>query len=314
MSLFRIAMAAAIALMPNAPVTARSPIINTTDADRFFAIYEAHNGLLDAEVLQREYFDEASQGLIEFSRLRRVSAESIATKLRENPALYVDARECASVIPRVRNRLEAALSELRRSYANAIMAPLHIVVGHGRPVGVGNPQGAYIGLEALCAWSVPNPKVEDRFVHVIAHEYVHVQQPRAAQSEEQNTVLLAALMEGGAEFVAELISGSVAYEHFAVVTKGKELAIETQFLQDIDAPAIGSKWVYNGLGTPNEPGDLGYWVGYRICKAYYLRAKDKRNALRNIIELKDERALLDGSGWKPGITLATKVPAVKGGR
>ncbi|NJS13435.1 MAG: DUF2268 domain-containing protein [Sphingopyxis sp.] len=306
------AVMAAGALVLAAPTAAQGPIINSVDVERFFAAYDRHGGSLDAETLQREYFDPATPGLSEFARLRRVSAESVARKLKADPALYVNARGCAAVIPRVRTRLEKALSELRRSYTDAKMAPLHIVVGHGRPVAVGNPTGAYIGLEALCAWTVPNPDVEDRFVHVIAHEYVHVQQPRAAQSEEQASVLLAALMEGGAEFVAELISGSVAYEHFAAATKGKELAIESQFLHDIDAPAMGSKWVFNGFGTPEEPGDLGYWVGYRICKAYYLKAKDKRQALRDIIELKDLHAILKRSGWKPGMVLASKVPPVKG--
>jgi uncharacterized protein YjaZ len=311
-NLIKIVMWGAATLALAAPASAQGPIVNTTDAERFFDVYDSNHGVLNAEILQREYFDHATQGLVEFSKLRRVSAESVARKLKADPALYLKARECVSTMPKVRTRLESALSELRRSYVDAKMAPLHIVVGHGKPVAVGNPTGAYIGLEALCAWTVPNPNVEDRFVHVIAHEYVHVQQPRAAQSEEQASVLLAALMEGGAEFVAELISGSVAYQHFVAATSGKELAIETQFLKDIDAPAMGSRWVFNGLGTPEEPGDLGYWVGYRICKSYYLKAKDKRKALREIIELKDLRAILDGSGWKPGIRLAAKVPPVKG--
>ncbi len=33
-----------------------------------------------------------------------------------------------------------------------------------------------IGLEAPCAADFMNPNVQDRFVHVIAHEYVHIQQ------------------------------------------------------------------------------------------------------------------------------------------
>jgi hypothetical protein len=52
--------------------------------------------------------------------------------------------------------------------------------------------------------------------------------------------------------------------------------------------------------TPEKPGDLGYWVGYRIAKAYYLKATDKRLALKTLLELKDPKAILADSGWTPG--------------
>jgi hypothetical protein len=47
--------------------------------------------------------------------------------------------------------------------------------------------------------------------------------------------------------------------------------------------------------------DLGYWVGYRIVKAYYRRAADKQQALREILELSDPHAFLAKSGWRPGM-------------
>ncbi len=62
-----------------------------------------------------------------------------------------------------------------------------------------------------------------------------------------------------------------------------------------------SDWIYNS--KPGNPGDLGYWVGYRIVKSYYQNASDKRQALRDIIGLQDARAFLARSGWRPGIEL-----------
>jgi uncharacterized protein YjaZ len=60
-----------------------------------------------------------------------------------------------------------------------------------------------------------------------------------------------------------------------------------------------SKWLYNG--TLTKPGDLGYWVGYRIVKSYYEHAADKRRALRDILDMKDPKTFLARSGWSPGI-------------
>lgn len=43
-------------------------------------------------------------------------------------------------------------------------------------------------------------------------------------------------------------------------------------------------WLYNG-GQRGEDADLGYYVGYEISKAYYGNAKDKQQAVKDIIEL-----------------------------
>ncbi len=137
-------------------------------------------------------------------------------------------------------------------------------------------------------------------MYVIAHEFVHVQQAPGLAQGENLTVLEASLMEGAAEFADELISGKVAYSHLTAIVAGHETEIETAFVNDKDKTDLSS-WLYNG--TAGKPGDLGYWVGYRIAKAYYQRASDKRKAFREILELTDAEAFLAASGWHPGIEL-----------
>jgi uncharacterized protein YjaZ len=167
---------------------------------------------------------------------------------------------------------------------------------------VGSPaSGVQIGLEALCATNWLNPDVEERFVHVIAHEYAHVLQSPAVADEEHPTVLLRSLGEGAAEFTAEMISGQVAYSQFTASTKGRELEIETKFVADEDKTDL-SDWLDNS--TAEKPRDLGYWVGYRIVKSYYQHAPDKRRAFREILEMTDPKALLAKSGWYPGVKLS----------
>lgn len=62
-----------------------------------------------------------------------------------------------------------------------------------------------------------------------------------------------------------------------------------------------SKWLHNS--PPIKPNDLGYWVGYRIVKAYHQHAVDKRRAFREILEMTDAKAFLAKSDWYPGIRL-----------
>jgi uncharacterized protein YjaZ len=105
------------------------------------------------------------------------------------------------VLPAVRQRAEAVLRTLGRLYPEAKFPPVTIAVGRGKPVAIGSPvSGVQIGLEALCATEWLNPNVEDRFVHLIAHEYAHVQQVQALVDDEHPTVLAMSIIEGAAEF------------------------------------------------------------------------------------------------------------------
>jgi hypothetical protein len=276
-----------------------APEIHTEDVERFYRVYEAASGHPTAEQLQRDYLDQGSEGLQQLAKLRNVTGARIADTLTKRPDLYTNAKRCLAVLPRVRQRVEVALRELVRVYPQAKTPPVTIAVGRGKPVGVGSPvTGLQIGLEALCAAEWMNPDVEERFVHVIAHEYAHVQQARVLVDNEHPTVLERALIEGAAEFVAELTSGKMGYAHFPALTQGREKEIETAFTADIDKTDL-TAWVDNS--TYEKGNDLGYWVGYRIVKVYYQRAADKKQAVREILELSDPKAFLQRSGWQPGM-------------
>jgi hypothetical protein len=277
------------------------PVILTEDVDRFYKIYDAAGGHPTAEQLQRDYIDSGSDGLHQFAKMRKITGNRVAETLTTHPEIYSDAKRCMVVLPRVRQRLEVALRNLGELYPDAKFPPVTIAVGRGKPVGVGSPvSGVMIGLEALCATNWLNPNVEDRFVHVIAHEYAHVQQVRALVDDEHPTVLEGSLIEGAAEFTAELISGDISSFQFKALTKEQEREIETAFVADEDKADL-SDWLYNG--TLEKPGDRGYWVGYRIVKSYYEHATDKRQAFREILQMSDPKAFLAKSRWYPGISL-----------
>jgi len=87
---------------------------------------------------------------------------------------------------------------------------------------------------------------------------------------------------------------------YAPSDRARDKEIETRFIADENKTDL-SQWIDNG--TLTEPGDLGYWVGYRIVRSYYRHAVNKHRAVRDIIEMKDPEALLARSGWYPGIRL-----------
>jgi hypothetical protein len=54
--------------------------------------------------------------------------------------------------------------------------------------------------------------------------------------------------------------------------------------------------------TDGKPNDLGYFIGYRIAQAYYNKASDKTQAIRDIITARGGhvREVLAMSGYAPG--------------
>jgi predicted Zn-dependent protease DUF2268 len=277
--------------------------IHIEDVASFYKLYAATAGHPTADQLQRDYLDPGSDGLHRLVKLRDVTAASIAESIAQHPQTYADARRCMDVLPRVRPRVAASLHTLEKLYPEMQIRPTTIAVGRGKPIGVTDAEGVVIGLEALCAVTWMEPNIEDRFVHVIAHEYAHVQQALRSPllyDDPKPTVLEESLIEGAAEFTAELISGSVSYTNFNTMAKRDLKATESAFLADKDKTDL-SAWLYNG--TLTKPGDLGYWVGYRIAKSYYLHAVNKRQALRDILDMSDPKAFLATSGWYPGIQL-----------
>ncbi|HWK05015.1 MAG TPA: DUF2268 domain-containing putative Zn-dependent protease [Puia sp.] len=277
------------------------PDIHTEDVSLFYKVYDEAGGHPTTEQLQSDYLDLGTDGLRTFARLRNTTAQRIEEAIEKQPQLYATARHGAEVLPTVKIRLKQALGKLREIYPAAKFPAITIAIGRGKPVAIGSPvSGVQIGLEALCGITYYDKNLEDRFVHVIAHEYVHVQQPQEMTDDPNPTVLEGSLVEGAADFIGEFISGGLSNIQLAVIVRGHEAEIETSFLADEDKRDLTS-WLYNG--TMDKSGDIGYWVGYRIVKSYYQHATDKQAAIREIIEIKDPKAFLAKSGWYPGINL-----------
>lgn len=286
---------------PGALADSGSPVeIRTEDVNRFYRLYDAAQGAPTAETLQRDYIDAGSDGVRQFVPYRILSGEALAKEIAAHRDIYDQARNCMKVLPAVKTKLRGAFHRLAALDPDARFPPVTILIGRNNSGGTTGASGVLIGLEVACRSTWLQPDLTERLYHLIAHEYGHVEQPPALDDDSlSSTVLQQSLVEGVAELVAKLISGEVSNVHLQAWTKGREAEIDRAFLADADSTDL-SPWLYNGQGTPDHPGDLGYWVGYRIAHAYYRKAADKRAALKTLLELKDPKTILAESGWKPG--------------
>lgn len=134
------------------------------------------------------------------------------------------------------------------------------------------------------------------------HEYV----PTQEKGPPENNLLGQALYEGTCDLVAELITGKMPMLPYVAYGPAHEAALKERFKADMFSPYLGN-WFYNQLSDdPKHVPDLGYYMGYAICKAYYQRAKNKQQAVKELIELDytDERvveAYLRNSAYYPGL-------------
>ena len=285
------------------------PEIRIADVELFYRVYDAANGAPSAEVLQSDYLDAGSDGLRQFIPSRIISADALAKAINKNRDTYEKARTCAAELPDVRQRLAAALKKLGEIYPAAKFPPVTLLIGRGNTGGTTGKAGVLIGVETICKADWMQADVGDRLVHLIAHEYAHVQQPIVERIDNPNdgtlTVLQASLVEGVAELIAELTSGSISNIQLQRYATGRESETERAFLTDANKTDL-SAWLYNGRGTADRPGDLGYWVGYRIAKQFYERSPDKLVAIRELLTEEDARDILRRSGWVERVRPAVK--------
>jgi uncharacterized protein YjaZ len=111
--------------------------------------------------------------------------------------------------------------------------------------------------------------------------------------------LYQSLVEGTADLVAELITGKPKRNTYG---EAHEAELWRDFQHDMHS-RDHSAWLYNGRGqnSSGRPPDLGYWIGYRIAKAYYERSPDKRTAVHELLTTHDFDALVAASGYRGGL-------------
>ncbi|MGN6235490.1 DUF2268 domain-containing putative Zn-dependent protease [Dyella sp.] len=283
-----------------AAVPPHQPAVQYDDVTRFYAVFDETGGHPTAAALKSGYLDPGTAGLRAFVHARIGSAQQLADAIEKSAPDFAGARRCLPMLPAARDRLRAVFTRLAALDPEASFPPVTFVIGRDNTGGTTTAEGVTIGLEVICRSNWLDPDIVQRLVHLIAHEYVHVQQPAAQIDPPPGaTLLFQSLVEGGAEFIGELTSGEVLNRHLQRWTQGKACRIE----RDFAAHAMGSDvsaWLYNGPGTSDPPGDLGYWVGYRIVRAYYRNSHNKAQAIQDILHVDNANAatFLARSGWR----------------
>lgn len=291
--------------------------IVTTDLVHFWAAYDAGGKSGSAASFQSQYLDVASPGLTDFIRVRSLTASSLAQMVTAFPKYFAAIRTTNLQLAAnggVTSRIRANYTTIKTLYPPAIFPPLTLLIGRFSTGGTTSTNGSLIGsefysidattpLDELQQFQRDNVKSVDSLPIIVAHEHAHILQQHAGGmfAHSNKTLLEQALMEGGADFIGERSSGGNINGRLWAFAIPVEASLWQEFKSAMNGTDV-SRWLYNqgsATATATRPGDLGYFIGYRIVEAYYLKQADKGAALRDIIEIKDATDFLARSGYSP---------------
>ena len=277
-----------------------TPKVVTSDVHHFVAAFANWNPADTTCRSLQPYLQAASPGLKAYRDKFDMSPADLCTAVRRDPKSYAALQAKLPAIDSAQLAISAAYAKFNSLIPGATLPSEYFVVGDGISGGTttgGRTPIVLIGAELL--GSTKGLPV------MTIHELVHTQQHYPAlkvitggPNFIRGTVLAQSVKEGSADFLAELVTGVVAAPGRDAYGDAHEREIWHDFVNDMHSKDY-SLWIYNGRNTAlgNRPSDLGYYVGYRITKAYYDRAANKSAAIHNILSIRDFDQFLHESGY-----------------
>lgn len=289
----------------------------TADIDHF---WEAVDNLKNCKTkwdsvlsFQNLYLDRATIGLIDFVRVRNFSADEFVRTIARYPKYYQSVRPYTYESKKAEPLIEEVFAKLKSIYGNFKPFKVCFAIGVHRTGGTVSDRYVLLGTEMITTgknvdyselegdWApkdrTKEPDIPLRIKGMIAHECVHTQQKdKLSEKAVVCNQLYSCLREGSANFIGELITGETNYSVVNEYGDKHENDLWTEFKSTLCAPNA-QKWLYNGDTAKERPADLGYYMGYRIAKAYYTNATDKSEAIKDIIDMDDPLTFLQKSGY-----------------
>lgn len=274
----------------------KSTKIFTSDIDHFWVAYDSiqktDNYSEKLDLIKRLYTDKATKGLKAFMSARNYNDSVYVNNIEKYPKFWNSVRPNTLTVKTKTKELETSVIRLKEIYPGLKDAEMYFTIGGLNSGGTVSGNKVLVGTElatGLASTDVSEFQDEwlkgvfakqslDNIVSLNIHEYIHTQ-----QTGDRRRVLNQSIKEGSCDLIAELVINKPLERKYlsygaAHADKVKDLFKKEMFTGNF------ANWLYNGRDK-GESADLGYYVGYEISKLYYLNAKDKKQAIKDIIEL-----------------------------
>jgi hypothetical protein len=273
--------------------------IFTSDINNFWTAYDSVLKVSDTtaqkNIIQTLYLDKATAGLKNFMFLRQHSASRHLRNIQHFPKFWTSVRPKTLDIENHRQEIEKMMGDFQHKYPGFRQPDIYFTIGCLNSGGTTLSDRVLIGAEIAAAdktvdaselsdWLQSVFKAQQDIVYLVTHETVHTQQ----KGYNGDNLLSQCLREGSADFIASLLMNKPLNSPYITYGIANEKKIWDRFKMEMDG-TNAKNWLYNGSDAKNEPADLGYFMGYTICKSYYDNAADKQKAFIDIVNLNYQR-------------------------
>lgn len=231
------------------------------------------------------YLENGSQGVKDFTPYRIESHKNLYKVATTRKTDYDKIREGSLRVKDQIGQIRACYEKFEELHPDAVFPPAYFVIGAFNSGGTSTKSGLIMGVEM-------QSEIEN-LPYIVAHELIHFNQ----KFPNQSTLLTQSINEGSADYIGELISGKHINENAMDFFLANKEELCNEFVEIMNGDDYKG-WLYGSKGKKEgRPNDLGYSMGYLISKAYYNRATDKKQAIRDILLIEDYTAFLDQSGY-----------------
>ncbi|SOD99611.1 gliding motility protein GldB-related protein [Spirosoma fluviale] len=279
------------------------PVISTIDITNFWLAFDQVQNESDSAkavaIIKSSYVDQATKGLHYFIQSRHFKPVEWYQMIKSYPKYLTSIRPNTLRLATQEVQFNEVLNHFAQLYPAFKQPSIYFCIGTLSTGGTTKNGQILIGTEILIGDSTSNASELPAFfksllyssptkmLYLVAHEAVHTQQKTHGYG--MKTPLLGhALLEGSCDFMAELLlERPVDFLPYINYGKTKRQALWQQFSKDLYSTSSDTRdqWFYNSLDYPVGQGDLGYFIGYEIAKRYYLNARDKKKAIKDILSI-----------------------------
>lgn len=265
--------------------------ISTVDVDNFYGAFETalNDTVNSVRIFDRNYFKKGSKGLKDFYKFKIKDKELFAEKILKEKQFYASIKGELMNIQTFKDTILSDFKNFKNSYPDAVSGNIYFVIGRLNSNGTISKNGLIIGAEVLSrTWensSLWNDELKSwilNFEHIpvtVFHEMIHFNQKGMVR---ENNLLSYALAEGSAEFLTELFKKQTDGNYLKF--KNRELIIWNDFKKEMYQDVYDN---WHDDYEPVRPMNALYWAGYLICKSYYEQAVDKKQAVYDILNIKN---------------------------
>jgi hypothetical protein len=288
--------------------------IVTSDIALFWRAYDLAKPENNLVVYRDEYLKKGSIGLQEFLRSKIGNSCNLVDAIEAAPKYYAGMRAQSAKVENYKPQMLTSFKKLKDIYPDAVFPNVYFLVGRMNTGGTVTFKGLLIGVDMygksddasvaeLRGWKKSSVGRIEQIPLIVAHELIHYQQKYGIFGEL--SLLGRSLHEGGADFVGELIAGSKIQPELHEYGNAHEKQLWLEFKKEMNNKDT-SNWLYQGDKAKDKPADLGYYIGYKITESYYEKAADKKQAIRDILDIKDFDAFLKASRYEEKFSVESR--------